>query len=688
MSGATASPPSAAPSPGADRFGELHIRSGSSSSSENDSPIHTPVSASSAKQTPAPGPSGLLAESYNHAATQKASETPIPTGSGQTRPHKLSHDPDALSNVARGSLYDTDSSSPAQSQSAAVKQASHHENQGNLQSQGFQGLRDSEKPHLSPSNYQSKPKLPSCETYKSSGIFLQPEAHIITEDQLINEVRAIYAGLVMVEKKCIDIDKQQSDSPDMLKDVQWQALTALHRTLLHEHYDFFLASSHPLASTVLKKLPEKYSMPSRMWRYGIHSFLELLRKRLPGSLEHMLTFIYLAYSMMTLLLESIPAFEGTWIECLGDLARYRMAVEEVDMRDRDTWSAVSRYWYGRAADKAPEIGRLQHHHAVLARPNLLQQLFYYSKALTNIEPFTNTRDSISLVFGPLLDSVRPVNPSNPPVLATFVKVHGLFFTRGEIARSLSLAEEFLVQLNAHIESVGTVFREQAVYITSANYAAIFDFGNADSRLFPMFDRKSLQQPKFEIIDAAYQHWKTKPREESITKLRKAPSSAEAKFETSDQTVSFASHLAFITLDVILQCTGDRKILPSAHLSLAFLLCTALVPKSMEFIQADVPWKRIATFLNSLVKPETDITKIASEEFPVHETGSARQLPEDFLIRGLAWSQLYYPVDFFNETADYEERSIELPSAIVPRTRRCLWLGLQIAKVSCSVLYVK
>jgi len=32
-----------------------------------------------------------------------------------------------------------------------------------------------------------------------------------------------------------------------------------------------------------------------MWRHGIYSFLELLRHRLPASLEYMVTFIYLAY---------------------------------------------------------------------------------------------------------------------------------------------------------------------------------------------------------------------------------------------------------------------------------------------------------------------------------------------------------------------------------------------------------
>ena len=76
-------------------------------------------------------------------------------------------------------------------------------------------------------------------------------------------------------------------------------------------------------------------MPARMWRHGIHSFLELLRHRLPESLEHMLSFVCLAYSIMTLLIESVPSFVETWIECLGDLARCRMAIEEADLRDRE-----------------------------------------------------------------------------------------------------------------------------------------------------------------------------------------------------------------------------------------------------------------------------------------------------------------------------------------------------------------
>lgn len=156
-------------------------------------------------------------------------------------------------------------------------------------------------------------------------MLLQPETRPISHEQLVIEVKGIYAGLVMVEAKCIDIDERQSAAAQekdptkriQLKNDQWQSLIALHKQLLHEHHDFFLASQHPSASPALSRLAAKYSMPARMWRHGIHAFLEVLRHRLPDSLEHMLAFIYIAYTMMALLYETVPAFEDTWIECLG-----------------------------------------------------------------------------------------------------------------------------------------------------------------------------------------------------------------------------------------------------------------------------------------------------------------------------------------------------------------------------------
>lgn len=76
------------------------------------------------------------------------------------------------------------------------------------------------------------------ETYD---IILQPETRPISQEQLVAEVKGIYAGLVMVEAKCIEVDNKQATLTDgaqsKLNNEQWQALIALHRTLLHEHHD-------------------------------------------------------------------------------------------------------------------------------------------------------------------------------------------------------------------------------------------------------------------------------------------------------------------------------------------------------------------------------------------------------------------------------------------------------------------
>jgi hypothetical protein len=388
--------------------------------------------------------------------------------------------------------------------------------------------------------------------------------------------------------------------------------------------------------------------------------------------------------MMTLLLESVPSFEGIWVECLGDLARYRLAVEENDMGDREVWSGVARCWYNQAVDKNPDTGRIQHHLAVLARPNIVQQLFYYTKSLVSVHPFPSAKDSILLLFNPLLDAAKTANSRHPPLVMAFVSAHGIIFTKGSVNQFIGLVDTFLCLLDKYVGRVGAIFREQGVYIASSNYAAIFEYGQPDAIIPPMFDQKTMQSiNSLERHKSARQFW-----DSSNGSISSRPDpyftsgsiSEETNFTESPQILSYASHLAFSTLAIILERLGDKNVLPHVHTSFSFLWCLALNPKSMMYIETEVPWARIAVFLNTLIRHDTDIVKIESEEFPYSETGTAQQLPEDFLIRGQSWSQLYYPRNFFRDTSDDETRSIELPSVIVPRTHRCLWLGVRIATV--------
>lgn len=358
----------------------------------------------------------------------------------------MNNDPDFIRSTQAGKLWDPDSGA-----SASSPRPPNHPSSRPLR-------------NLPPARRTD----PVDDDAESTKLIKQPETRPISQEQLIAEVKGIYAGLVMVESKCIEVDNAQSSQNEtQLNNEQWQALIALHRTLLHEHHDFFLASQHPSASQALRRLASKYAMPARMWRHGIHSFLELLRHRLPHSLEHMLTFIYLAYSMMALLYETVPAFEDTWIECLGDLGRYRsvrqavwfvatndlcyrMAIEDDDIRDREVWTSVSRHWYSKASDKAPTTGRLYHHLAILARPNPLQQLYYYTKSLCVPIPFSSARESIMTLFDPILDPNGTLNSRLIPIDVFFVKAHGILFSNKFSEEFGSTVESFRSMLGNHI----------------------------------------------------------------------------------------------------------------------------------------------------------------------------------------------------------------------------------------------
>ena len=262
-----------------------------------------------------------------------------------------------------------------------------------------------------------------------SEMLLQPDTRPISHEQLVVEVKGIYAGLVMVEAKCIDIDERQSavaqekdtNKRANLKNDQWQSLIALHKQLLHEHHDFFLASQHPSASPALSRLAANYSMPARVWRHGIYAFREVLRHRSPESLEHMLAFIYIAYSMMALPYETVTDFEDTWIEWLGDLGRYRMAIEDDEPQDREVWSDVARFWYEKAADKSPSMGRIYHHRAILAYPSILEHLFLYMSSLTYVSAFASAKERIRTPFNPVLQGDYNVHHRSSLLGTAFLK---------------------------------------------------------------------------------------------------------------------------------------------------------------------------------------------------------------------------------------------------------------------------
>ena len=134
------------------------------------------------------------------------------------------------------------------------------------------------------------------------------------------------------------------------------------------------------------------------------------------------------------------------------------------------------------------------------------------------------------------------------------------------------------------------------------------------------------------------------------------------------------------MEVVFSRIGDRNILAFAHVMLAFLWSLAFVPGAQEYVQAYVPWGKVAMFLNTLER--LNATRPEALQYPPLGTESMRQLPEDFIMRGLSWSEYYLPDTFFaGPIVGEDERSLEMPSHTVYRAERCLWLGLQLSSVS-------
>ena len=151
----------------------------------------------------------------------------------------------------------------------------------------------------------------------------------------------------------------------------------------------------------------------------------------PVAMEMLSEFIYYAYGFYTGLLEEqlLESFKASWLEALGDLARYRMALAshtasasaalaesqvtsalaELEISpqepariddspspsigagalqnfelepERERWRSIARGWYGDGLRDTPGTGKLHHHLGLLSRDaegETLQALYHFVK---------------------------------------------------------------------------------------------------------------------------------------------------------------------------------------------------------------------------------------------------------------------------------------------------------------------
>jgi protein SMG6 len=111
-------------------------------------------------------------------------------------------------------------------------------------------------------------------------------------------------------------------------------------------YNLMEISLAPSVPASLRVIPTKYNIIIRLWTHAFHKLLEALRRASfssPVALEHLQDFIYYAYTFYTGLLEepTLGSFRSGWLEALGDLARYRMAVAAMVTNNQLKGSALT-----------------------------------------------------------------------------------------------------------------------------------------------------------------------------------------------------------------------------------------------------------------------------------------------------------------------------------------------------------
>lgn len=153
------------------------------------------------------------------------------------------------------------------------------------------------------------------------------------------------------------------------------------------------------------------------------------------------------------------------------------------------------------------------------------------------------------------------------------------------------------------------------------------------------------------------------------------------FTAQEISLNYSKRLAYDILKIALDRIGDVNVLPHVHIWLVFMMHIKTSEPATRLLENEFPWDALVAMLNFLIK-SFDSERFEGDMFPVPEKGVGRPLPEDYTLRGLDWSRIYFPERWFEDAqVDDEERSLELPSMANIRVERILWLATRIAAVS-------
>ncbi|KAJ8482289.1 hypothetical protein ONZ51_g5452 [Trametes cubensis] len=115
---------------------------------------------------------------------------------------------------------------------------------------------------------------------------------------------------------------------------RWRKLVSDHQALAESIREMLALTLAPTVPASLKNIPQKYNLIIRLWSHAFYHLLESLRHAArppttsPVALEYLQQFLNYAYVFYGGLIEerNFAQYRGAFLEALGDLSRYWMAV--------------------------------------------------------------------------------------------------------------------------------------------------------------------------------------------------------------------------------------------------------------------------------------------------------------------------------------------------------------------------
>ncbi|KAF9050675.1 hypothetical protein BDZ89DRAFT_1057118 [Hymenopellis radicata] len=448
------------------------------------------------------------------------------------------------------------------------------------------------------------------------------------------------------------------------------------------------------------------------------SLLESLRRASfssPLALEHLQDFIYYAYTFYTGLLEepNLATFKSGWLEALGDLARYRMAVaamvtgntsgggpltsenvSEVLMEpssslmppvgpqpksisdapaariddspspsiglaaarllevepEKEQWRKIARDWYGAGLTDQPGTGKLHHHLGLLSRDAEGEELRGVYHFVKSMTTLHPFMTSRESVL-PIWSQALQARRSLPDAKVSdlFVLLHGMLFTNIELDAFQPTMARFVERLQIE----GAEDREWTS-MAVINIGSILEYGKptgvSTAAMRVMAKRELLAEDRMDVDDPSG-----------------SPVLTQMDTDSPDLPMGFtlALQLTFSMLSYVLR-HPTRKSSPYARSTinpyltviLTFLSNILKHAGAKQVLERTIPWDDLTKFFSIVPRTIMKTERLDSvlpadvKRWDMITQACAPPLPEDWCLRGMEWvGRKIYERGFWKSGAD-------------------------------------